>query len=170
MDQVALAIEDSIDCIGKISADLAHPPAVGGGRDAGNLHFACRQLDEEQHDEPLQPSSRPHFYGEGICGPQSVPNAGPETPSRSSSGSAPAPARSRAVPECRRLCCGQARAPDWTTRPGCADSPNPGSPLPFEPPKPRSLRRSEVVPVRPCHCRRISRRSVSDARPTRSRA
>jgi len=56
-------------------------------------------------------------------GEQLVPNAEPEIPSRSSSGSAPAPARGRAVPESLRSCCGQFRAPDWLVRHGSADSP-----------------------------------------------
>jgi hypothetical protein len=85
-----------------------------------------------------------------------------------SSGSAPAPARCRAAPESERSCRGQSRAPDWTLPPGCADSPNPGSLRPFEPPKPRSRRRCAVAPVRACHCRRISERSVCDAMLTES--
>ena len=74
MNQVALAIQDSVDGIGQIPADLAHPQAVGSGRDAGNLHLARRQLDEEQHDEPLQPSPGPHFHGEESRRPRSAPS------------------------------------------------------------------------------------------------
>ena len=55
--------------------------------------------------------------------PQSVPNSGLETLSRSSSGCAPVPARSRAVSECQRSCCGPSRTPDWTKPPGCGDTP-----------------------------------------------
>jgi hypothetical protein len=43
MDQVALAIEDSVDCISKIPADLAHPQPIGVGRDTCDLHFTRRQ-------------------------------------------------------------------------------------------------------------------------------
>ena len=31
-------------------------------------------------------------------------------------------------PQSLQSCCGQFRDPDWTTLPGCADTPNPGSP------------------------------------------
>src|SRR5436309_9417113 len=54
MDQIALAIQNSVDGIGKIPADLTHPQPVCGSRDASDLHLARRQLDEEQRDEPLQ--------------------------------------------------------------------------------------------------------------------
>ena len=33
---------------------LGHPGAVRVGRDPGQMHTASRQLDEEQHIEPLQ--------------------------------------------------------------------------------------------------------------------
>src|ERR1700687_1268284 len=92
MDQIALAIQNSVDGIGKIPADLTHPQPVCGSRDARDLHLARRQLDEEQHDEPMQPPAGPGFCGEETRSPQSAPNAGSETPSRSSSGYAPAPA------------------------------------------------------------------------------
>ena len=46
-----------------------------------------------------------------------------------------------------------------------AGSPNPGSLLPFAPPEPRSLSRSEVALVSDVPFRRTSARSVSDAMP-----
>src|SRR5437667_2377561 len=73
MDQIALAIQNSVDGIGKIPADLAHPQPVCGSRDARDLHLARRQLDEEQHDEPLQPPPGPHFHGEEIRGHNQFP-------------------------------------------------------------------------------------------------
>jgi hypothetical protein len=45
--------------IGKIPADLVHPQPVADGRDARNLHLTRRQLDQEQHHEPLQPTFGP---------------------------------------------------------------------------------------------------------------
>ena len=62
MDQVALAIQDSIDRIGHIPANLSHPQPIRDGRDASNLHLARGQLDKEQNEESLQPSSGPHFH------------------------------------------------------------------------------------------------------------
>ena len=73
MDQIALAIQNSVDGIGKIPADLAHPQPVCGSRDARDHHLARRQLDEEQHDEPLQPPPGPHFHGEEIRGHNQFP-------------------------------------------------------------------------------------------------
>jgi len=49
------------------------------------------------------------------------------------------------VPECQRSCCVQDRGPDWTSHSGYADRPNPGFPVPFEPPETRFLLMCEVV-------------------------
>jgi len=84
----------------------------------------------------------------------------------SSFASAPAPVPLRAVSKCRQSCSGQSRGPDCTAHPGCADSPNPDSLPPFEPPKPRVLRQFEAAPDSACCCRRTSRRSASGAMPT----
>jgi hypothetical protein len=66
MNQVAFALQDSIDRIGHIPAHLAHPHSIGAGSDASNLHFARGQFEEEENEEPLQPSSGPYFHGEEI--------------------------------------------------------------------------------------------------------
>ena len=134
----------------KIPADLAHPQPINSGCNTGNFHLARGQLDKEQDDKPLQPSPGPHFHGEEIRSHDQFPMLGSETPSRWSSDSAPALARCRAAPESPRSCCGPSRAPHSTMRPGSADSPSRGSPLPFEPPKSRSLRRCEVAPAGGC--------------------
>jgi len=61
MDQLALAMLDSVHIVGEIPTDLAHPQPIGDGGNARDLHLARRQLDEEQHHESLQPFSGPHF-------------------------------------------------------------------------------------------------------------
>jgi hypothetical protein len=64
----------------------------------------------------------------------------------------------RSARESLQSCCGQFRAPDWTTLPGCADSPNPGSFRLIVRPGLRVRRPSAVVRVRASHCRRASGR------------
>jgi hypothetical protein len=73
MDQVALALQNSIDGIRKISADLVHPQAIGPTRDSGDFDPSCRKFYKEQHDETLQPSSGPHFHGEEIRSHDQLP-------------------------------------------------------------------------------------------------
>ena len=53
MDQVTLACEHSVNSVSEISSDLAHPQPIGDLCDACDLHFAARQVDEEQHEEAL---------------------------------------------------------------------------------------------------------------------
>ena len=57
MDQVALVLQDSINGIGDIPADLAHPQPIGFRCDACDLNLARLQFYEEQHHESLQPSN-----------------------------------------------------------------------------------------------------------------
>src|SRR2546427_266761 len=64
MDQIALAIQNSVDGIGKIPADLTHPQPVCGSRDARDSTLRVDNSNEEQHDEALQPPPDPHFHGE----------------------------------------------------------------------------------------------------------
>jgi hypothetical protein len=64
--KACLTLQDSVDSVGEIPADLAHSQPVCDGRHACDLHLARRQLDEEQHHESLQPFSwtvsMGHFY------------------------------------------------------------------------------------------------------------
>jgi len=68
MNQVALAVQDSVHRIGNIPADLEHPQPVCLRPAADDLHLSRRQLNEKQHDETLQTSPGPYFHGEEICG------------------------------------------------------------------------------------------------------
>src|SRR5262249_33792799 len=54
MDEVALAVENTVHCIGEIPADLAHPQAVRITSNTADLHLTSGELDEEQHEVALQ--------------------------------------------------------------------------------------------------------------------
>jgi hypothetical protein len=73
MDQVALAIQNSVEAIGKISANLAHPQTIRRRRDSGNFDPSRRKVDKEQHHESLQPSPGLHFHREEIRGHDQLP-------------------------------------------------------------------------------------------------
>jgi hypothetical protein len=76
--EISLAVQDAVACIGENPADLAHAQARRGLRDRGNLGLGCGQLNEEQHEEPLQASTGPHFHGEEVGGRDQFPMAAPE--------------------------------------------------------------------------------------------
>ena len=103
---------------------LIHGP-FGTDCDADYLHLSCRQVYEEQHDDPLQPTRSPHFRREEVRG-HNQSTVSRQNRSKLSSGSSPAATRSRAVPESQRSCFGRTRGPGWTTRPGFAESSNLG--------------------------------------------
>jgi len=73
MDQVVLAIQNSVDGIRKISSNLTHPQAIRRTRDSGDLNASCRKVNKEQHHESLQPSTSPHFHGEEIRSHDQLP-------------------------------------------------------------------------------------------------
>ena len=49
MNQITLTLQNAVDRAGHIPGNLGHPQAIGDRPDAGNLHLAGRQLDEEQN-------------------------------------------------------------------------------------------------------------------------
>jgi hypothetical protein len=73
MDQITLAIQDSVHGIGDPPANLAHPEAIGGGGDTRHLALARRQIEKEQHHKALESFSRPHFHGKEISGHDPFP-------------------------------------------------------------------------------------------------
>ena len=73
MDQVPLPREHSIDGISEVPRDLVHPQAIGERCDAGDLHLAGSQVDEEQNHEPLQSLLGPDLYGEEVRRDDQVP-------------------------------------------------------------------------------------------------
>jgi hypothetical protein len=66
MDQVALLLENAVDCIRHCSANLGHPQTVSAGGNARDLDPACGQIQKEQDEEALQPSFGPYFHTEEI--------------------------------------------------------------------------------------------------------
>ena len=61
MNQAAFSTQNPVIGSGQIPGNLDHPQPVRRSSDSGNFNFATRQIDEEQHQETLQPSSGPHF-------------------------------------------------------------------------------------------------------------
>ena len=122
MNQVALASKHAFDAVRQIPANLAHPQAVGLGRNTVDLHFARRHsMKKSTRSVAVRAGSTPPRRRNRR--PRSVPNAGSKTPSKSSSCSAPVPVRSRAAEECRQSCCVRVRAPGSTARPGSDEAP-----------------------------------------------
>jgi hypothetical protein len=76
MDQVTLAIQNAVHRVRHPPADLAHPPSIGRGGDTSNLDWARGQIEEEQHDKPLQATPGPDFHGEEIRGHNQFPVPG----------------------------------------------------------------------------------------------
>src|SRR3954467_15203221 len=73
MNEIALAEEDTVHGVGDLPPDLAHPQPVGGGGHARDLDFSGRQIEKEEHDQSLQPLSRPHFDREEVRGDNEFP-------------------------------------------------------------------------------------------------
>jgi hypothetical protein len=73
VDQIALAIQNSVLGIGHISADMTHPQSVRMGCYASDFHPASRQIDKEQDEEALQASSGPDLHAEEVCGYDQFP-------------------------------------------------------------------------------------------------
>ena len=78
MNQITLTLQNAVDRVGHIPGNLGHPQAIGDRPDAGDLHLAGRQLDEEQNHKPLQTVSGPHLHREEICRHQQFPMLGQE--------------------------------------------------------------------------------------------
>src|ERR1700756_841670 len=73
MNQIAFPVQDSVHCIGDISADLTHPKSIGAGCYARDLHSPTRQIQEKQDQEPLQALGRPDLDREEIRGHNQLP-------------------------------------------------------------------------------------------------
>ena len=73
MNQVPFSDQNSVLRIREISGYLAHPQSLRRLCNPCDLHLPCRQVDEEQHDEPLQTSAGPHLYREEIRGHNHLP-------------------------------------------------------------------------------------------------
>jgi hypothetical protein len=62
MNQIAFPVQESVHCIGDVSADLIHPKSIGGGCYAHDFHFPTSQIQEEQDQEALLASASPITY------------------------------------------------------------------------------------------------------------
>ena len=68
MNQITLSLEETIDLIGQIPCNLAHPQSIGSRRNSADLHSPRRQVYKEEDHTPLQSMRRPHFHREKIAG------------------------------------------------------------------------------------------------------
>src|SRR5688572_7999581 len=73
MDEVSFPGEDPFDAIADVPCDLAHPQTIRHTGNPGDLDPASGQLNEEQHDVPLQSTPGPHFNREKIGGYDQLP-------------------------------------------------------------------------------------------------
>src|SRR5260370_40344921 len=64
MNQIALALEQTVYGICQIAGDLAHPQPVCDGGDTGNLNAASGQLDKEQNHEAPKSLTGPNLHCE----------------------------------------------------------------------------------------------------------
>src|SRR5215472_5750024 len=55
MDEIALTREQSLDGIGQIPGNLAHPQSVCRSRDPADLHPPRRQLDKKENEKARSP-------------------------------------------------------------------------------------------------------------------
>src|SRR2546426_12455453 len=55
MHQIAFTFEESVHLIGEIAGNLAHPQSIRLACDSSDLHPSSGQIQEEEHDKPLQP-------------------------------------------------------------------------------------------------------------------
>lgn len=73
MDQVPLARHQTVNRVGQVAGNLAHPQAVRSRSDPADLHSSGRQLDEKQHNESLQSFDRPDLDREEVRCHDQVP-------------------------------------------------------------------------------------------------
>src|SRR5947209_12717218 len=66
MDQIAFSIQNPVHRVRSVSADLSHPESIRLGGYARDLHSSGGQIQEEQDQEALQTSGRPHLQSEKI--------------------------------------------------------------------------------------------------------
>jgi hypothetical protein len=69
MDQKALAVQNSVHRIRGSATHFAHAQTIPARSDACNLHFTCRQVNEEEDQKASQSFTRPDFDGEEVRRP-----------------------------------------------------------------------------------------------------
>ena len=75
---MALSFEETVNIIGEVASNLAHPQSIRPPCNPADLNTSRRQLDKEQDDEPLQSARRPNFYCEEITGDDLLPMSAQE--------------------------------------------------------------------------------------------
>src|SRR5947208_14156951 len=66
MDQISFSIQNPVDRVRSVSADLSHPESIRLGGYARDLHSSSGQIHEEQDQKAFQTSGRPHLDRETI--------------------------------------------------------------------------------------------------------
>jgi hypothetical protein len=69
MDQVALVSQESVDAVGQVASDLLDPRIVwvaGVAGQAGNVHAAGLEVDDEPHDVADETAEREDLDGEEV--------------------------------------------------------------------------------------------------------
>jgi len=66
MEEIATATQDAPCIHGHVAADLLHPWLVWMGSDAGDVHTAALEMNEEQHVVGHQPSQRENLDSEEV--------------------------------------------------------------------------------------------------------
>src|SRR4051812_27272535 len=67
MDQITFSLQNSVDRVRSVPADLSHPEFIRLGRYTRDLHSSGGQIHEEQNQKAFQPSGSPHLDSEEIC-------------------------------------------------------------------------------------------------------
>jgi len=76
VDQVTLAADNALVGIGQIPSNLVHPQSIRRSRNPSDLDLSCREFNEEQDDEALQPVPGPHLDCEEIGSHNQFPVSG----------------------------------------------------------------------------------------------
>ena len=83
MNEIAVAIQESVHAIGEIPRHLLHPWPIGLRDDSRNVNLARGQPNHEENVVMNQAEDGPQFYAEEVCRSQDLPMASEELlPSR----------------------------------------------------------------------------------------
>src|SRR3954468_239513 len=66
MDQISFSLQNSVDRVRSVSADLSHPESIRFAGYARDLHSSSAQIQEEQDQKTFQTCGRPHLDREKI--------------------------------------------------------------------------------------------------------
>ena len=66
MHQIANVLQKPLIAVGEIARDLAHPLAIGSGKDPRNIDSASLKVDDEENAIPNQAESRDYLGAEEV--------------------------------------------------------------------------------------------------------